>query len=86
MLLPDDKPAQPAPCPLTKRELQVLWLFSKSMKNKDVARNLNITYNTARTHRRNILSKLGANGKHGAIEIAKANNWWGYAEVLQGIV
>lgn len=82
MFLPDDKPDMLPPCPLTKRQLEVLWLFSKSMKNKDVARKLGIAYHTARTHRRNILNILSANGKHGAVEIAKANNWWGYEMVL----
>ena len=83
MFLPDNKEEGLLPCPLTKREMEILWLFSKRLKNKDVSRKLPITYNTVRTHRKNILKKLSANGKYDAIEIAKENNWWGYTTVLQ---
>ena len=85
MFLLDDKPIAPAPCPLTKRQLEVLWLFFKRMKNKDVSRKLPIKYNTVRTHRKNIFKRLKANGKYDAVEIAKENNWWGYTEVLERI-
>lgn len=83
MFLPDDKPASLPPCPITKRELEVLWLFSKRMKNKDISRKLPITYNTVRVHRKNMLRKLNANGKYDAVEIAKQNKWWGYEAVLE---
>ena len=82
MFLPEDKPALAFACSLTKRELEILWLFSKGMKNKDVCRARNISYHTVRKHRANIFKKLNANGKYVAIEIAKQNNWWGYAEAL----
>lgn len=85
MFLSEDKPATPPPCPITKRELEVLWLFSKRMKNKDVSRKLNIAYNTVRVHRKNCFRKLNANGKYDAVEIARENNWWDYETVLQRV-
>ena len=74
MFLPDDKPSSTI-CPLTKREMEILKMFSQGMKNKQIAEKLFISYNTVRAHRANIFKKLNANGKFDAVRIAEKNNW-----------
>lgn len=44
---------------LSRREKDVLVLLAKGLSNKEVADRLNISVNTAITHRRNLSSKLG---------------------------
>lgn len=45
--------------PISQREREVLVLLAKGLSNKEVADRLNISINTAITHRRNLSSKLG---------------------------
>ena len=52
---------------LTVREYDVLGLVTKGYSNKDVARELNITVNTVKTHLRNIYRKLGVDDRAQAI-------------------
>lgn len=44
--------------PLTPRELQVLNLMAKGLRNKEIGANLNITEETVKIHVKNILGKL----------------------------
>jgi len=53
---PADRP--PTPNPLTEREAEVLRLVAQGLSNQDIARKLNISDPTVRTHVSNILSKL----------------------------
>ena len=53
---PSDRP--PTPNPLTEREAEVLRLVAQGLSNRDIARKLNISDPTVRTHVSNILSKL----------------------------
>jgi len=53
---PSDRP--PTPDPLTEREAEVLRLVAQGLSNQDIARKLNISDPTVRTHVSNILSKL----------------------------
>ena len=53
---PSDRP--PTPNPLTEREVEVLRLVAQGLSNQDIARKLNITDPTVRTHVSNILGKL----------------------------
>ena len=53
---PSDRP--PTPDPLTKREAEVLLLVAQGLSNQDIARRLNISDPTVRSHVSNILSKL----------------------------
>jgi NarL family two-component system response regulator LiaR len=48
----------PTPNPLTEREAEVLRLVAQGLSNQDIARKLNISDPTVRTHVSNILSKL----------------------------
>ena len=43
---------------LTRREVEVLRLLAKGMINKEIANQLNISVNTAITHRKHIMQKL----------------------------
>jgi NarL family two-component system response regulator LiaR len=53
---PSDRP--PTTDPLTEREAEVLRLVAQGLSNQDIARKLNISDPTVRTHVSNILSKL----------------------------
>ena len=53
---PSDRP--PTPDPLTKREAEVLLLVAQGLSNQDIARKLNISDPTVRSHVSNIMSKL----------------------------
>jgi DNA-binding NarL/FixJ family response regulator len=52
---------------LSERELEVLGLLAKGMTNKDVARELFISQATVKSHVENILRKLGAADRAGAV-------------------
>ncbi|MBN2735405.1 MAG: response regulator transcription factor [Spirochaetales bacterium] len=43
---------------LTRREKQVLHLIAKGNNTRDLAKQLNISYKTAETHRKNVMDKL----------------------------
>ena len=49
---------KPTPEPLTERELEVLALVAQGKSNKEIAEELSISAETARTHVNRILSKL----------------------------
>jgi len=53
---PPDRP--PTPNPLTEREAEVLRLVAQGLSNQDIARKLNISDPTVRTHVSNIMGKL----------------------------
>ena len=48
---------------LTKRELQVLALLVEGSDNTEIARTLNVSANTVRTHVQSILTKLGVRSR-----------------------
>ena len=52
---------------LTSRELQVLDLLGKGMRNKEVAAELGISEDTARAHIKSILSKLNVHDRTAAL-------------------
>jgi FixJ family two-component response regulator len=55
--------------PLTRREREVLELFSSGMSNKDAGRQLGISPRTIEDHRANIMKKLGAKNSTDLIRI-----------------
>jgi DNA-binding NarL/FixJ family response regulator len=54
---------------LTNREIQVLQLMSRGLRNKEIAAVLGITDETARVHVKNILSKLEVNDRTAAVTV-----------------
>jgi LuxR family maltose regulon positive regulatory protein len=59
--------------PLTEREQAVLSLLRKSMSVSEIARELYLSGNTVKTHRRAIYRKLGVSTRQEAIERAGGN-------------
>jgi DNA-binding NarL/FixJ family response regulator len=55
---------------LTKREMNVLQEIAQGRSNKDIARRLNITEGTAKTHVKSILTKLDAISRTEAVAVA----------------
>jgi two-component system, NarL family, response regulator len=55
---------------LTPREVLVLELVSRGLRNRDIARSLNISEETVQVHVRNIVTKLDADSRMAAIRIA----------------
>lgn len=55
---------------LTQRELDVLQLLAQGRSNKDIARRLEITEGTAKTHVKAILTKLDAISRTEAVAVA----------------
>jgi LuxR family maltose regulon positive regulatory protein len=53
--------------PLTTRELDVLALLRDPLSNKEIARKLNISYETTKRHLANIYGKLGVNRRWDAV-------------------
>ncbi|HEV7963279.1 MAG TPA: response regulator transcription factor [Actinoplanes sp.] len=58
---------------LTPRERQILGLMTEGMDNRDIARQLGVSYTTVRSHVRHLLSKLSAHSKLEAV--VKAAEW-----------
>jgi len=59
---------------LTEREKEVLTMLANSYTNKQIAFKLNLSENTVKTHRRNILSKFGVSNLLGMITFAYRSN------------
>jgi DNA-binding NarL/FixJ family response regulator len=55
---------------LSEREIKVLSLVAAGRSNKELAAELSITEETAKTHLRHILAKLGANDRTHAVTLA----------------
>ena len=60
---------QPA---LTKRELEILRQLSTGRTLTVIAAELHISQNTMKTHLKNLYKKMGAEGRHDAVEKAKS--------------
>lgn len=59
---------------LTEREKEVLTMLANNYTNKQIAFKLNLSENTVKTHRRNILSKFGVSNLLGMITFAYRSN------------
>lgn len=65
VLLSKNRPARLARAALTSRELQVMELVERGMKNKDIAGMLGIRTGTVKIHLRHIFEKTGIRGRYG---------------------
>jgi DNA-binding CsgD family transcriptional regulator len=63
------------PAGLTPRELDVLQLLTRGTSNRDIARKLKISENTAANHVRSILSKTGAANRTQVAMLAVSEQW-----------
>lgn len=55
---------------LSFRELEVLELTANGLNNHEVAKKLGISFETIKTHKRNVIAKLGASNSAHAVAIA----------------
>jgi DNA-binding NarL/FixJ family response regulator len=60
-----DRPVRSGHSPLTSRELQVMELVERGMKNKDIAESLGIRTGTVKIHLKHIFEKTGIRGRYG---------------------
>jgi len=57
--------------PLTNREIEVLQLLADGLTNAEICQRLYIALPTIKSHNRNIYSKLGAQGRMQAVNLAR---------------
>jgi ATP/maltotriose-dependent transcriptional regulator MalT len=69
--LPGANSATSAGEALSARELMVLQLVARGMRNKQAAAELNISEHTVRWHVRNVLEKLNATNRLAAVNAAR---------------
>ena len=62
---------QRTPPSLTSQEMRIMNALAEGMSTRRIAADLVISIETARTHIRNILKKLGVNTREDAIRIAR---------------
>lgn len=62
-------PAAPGELGISRREIQVLYLISQGLANYEIAGQLHVSEETVKSHVRNLLRKLGANGRAHAVAI-----------------
>lgn len=62
-----DRPGEPR---LSPREIEVLDLVARGMRNKEIAAVLGISEETAKVHVKNVLTKLDVNDRTAAVHVA----------------
>lgn len=60
---------------LSRRELEIIRALAQGDSSKEIAERLFLSDHTVRTHRRNILLKLGVNNTPELIHLAMENGW-----------
>jgi DNA-binding NarL/FixJ family response regulator len=65
VLLAKNRPARLARACLTSREMQVMELVERGLKNKDIGVTLGIRTGTVKIHLRHIFEKTGIRGRYG---------------------
>jgi len=65
MLHESDRPVRSGHSPLTSRELQVMELVERGLKNKDIGQALGIRTGTVKIHLKHIFEKTGIRGRYG---------------------
>jgi two-component system, NarL family, nitrate/nitrite response regulator NarL len=65
MLGETERPLRSGRFPLTARELQVMELVERGLKNKDIATSLGIRTGTVKIHLKHIFEKTGIRGRYG---------------------
>jgi putative nucleotidyltransferase with HDIG domain len=70
-----DRPRQIDPCPMSRREIDVLRRLARGMVYKQIASELGLSTSTVRTHLHNVYGKLGAMDRAQAVLIATERGW-----------
>lgn len=65
----------PSPEILTQREKQVLGLLAQNMNSRQIAANLNISWSTVTTHRKNMLRKTKTSSVLELVQLAINKGW-----------
>lgn len=65
MIRESDRPVRCGRSPLTCRELQVMELVERGLKNKDIGASLGIRTGTVKIHLKHIFEKTGIRGRYG---------------------
>jgi DNA-binding NarL/FixJ family response regulator len=60
---------------LSEREQEILKLICDSLTNEEIAKRINLSYDTVKWHRANILSKTGCSNAAGLVIYAIKNNY-----------
>jgi DNA-binding NarL/FixJ family response regulator len=71
--LEKDRKVSPVPQahePLTARELEILALMARGLRNKEIAHSLHITVQTVKNHVHNVLEKLRVHRRRDAVRLA----------------
>jgi len=66
----NSKPKKNAASDLTEREIEILKLVCESMTNEQIAEKINLSYDTVKWHRSNILAKTGCSNIAGLVIFA----------------
>jgi DNA-binding NarL/FixJ family response regulator len=70
---------------LSQRELEILLLVGRGMRNRKIASHLSITEATVKRHLANIYPKLGVGTRGEAVRIALQNEWFTIREIEAAI-
>jgi len=60
---------------LTPRELEIVYLISRRLSNKQIARRLSVSLYTIKNHVHNIIEKLQVSDRYAAVEYAQRQRW-----------
>lgn len=63
---------------LTDREIEVLELFAQGLSSSRIAKQLEISFETVKVHRRNMLKKVELNSTFDLIRLAIRERWINY--------
>ena len=72
---PEARPSRPEPCPLTRRELDVVKGLARGEVYKTIGHRLALSTSTIRTHLHNAYGKLGVEDRAQAVLVASARGW-----------
>src|SRR5215208_6540783 len=70
---------------LSKRELEILLLTARGMRNHNIASQLDITEGTVKRHLANVYPKIGASSRGEAVRLALENEWFTIREIEAAI-
>lgn len=66
---------RPDPCPLSRRELDILRLAAKGLSGREIADVLHLSVKTVESHLQHIYRKLGVRNRVAAVAIAVGECW-----------